>query len=55
MIITENGEPKNKKLHELICKKVDTVIRINQSKYEKEFTIDKFEGRLVGILTKIIT
>ena len=48
LFVTENGNPRNKKLHELTIQKADTVISINHSKYEHEFNLEKHPTYILG-------
>ena len=48
LIVTENGNPRNKELHELTIQKADTVISINHSKYEHEFNLEKHPNYILG-------
>ncbi|MBY9013158.1 MAG: hypothetical protein KGD70_12355 [Candidatus Lokiarchaeota archaeon] len=48
VIVTENSETEDRFLHDLIVKKADTVIRINKSKYEKEFVLEKHPCYVLG-------
>ena len=48
VIVTENSETADRFLHNLLVKKADTVIRINKSKYEKEFVLEKHPCYVLG-------
>ena len=48
LVVTENGVKQNNRLHELTCKKADTVISINHSKYEHEFILEKHPNYVLG-------
>ena len=48
VIVTENSETEDRFLRDMIVKKADTVIRINQSKYEKEFVLEKHPSYVLG-------
>ena len=48
IIVTENREPEDRFLHDMLVKKADTVIRINKSKYEKEFVLEKHPCYVLG-------
>ena len=48
VIVTENSETEDRFLHNLLVKKADTVIRINKSKYEKEFVLEKHPRYVLG-------
>ena len=48
VIVTENGESEDRFLHNLLVKKADTVVRINKSKYEKEFVLEKHPSYVLG-------
>jgi hypothetical protein len=49
LIVTENGKHQDKALHDLTVKKADTVIQINQSKYEHEFILEKHPKYVLGV------
>ena len=48
VIATETRKPEDLFLHDLIIDKADTVIRINKSKYEKEFILEKHPKYVLG-------
>ena len=48
VVVTENRETEDRFLHDMIVKKADTVIRINESKYEKEFVLEKHPKYVLG-------
>lgn len=48
LIVTENEENQDKSLHELTVKKANIVIKLNQSKYEEEFILEKHQKYVLG-------
>ena len=48
LIVTENSKHQNDTLHELTVQKANTVIQINQSKYEHEFILEKHPKYVLG-------
>jgi DNA repair protein RadA len=47
LIVTEKHQ--DKRLHDLTVAKADTVIQINQSKYEHEFILEKHKNYVLGV------
>ena len=47
VIVTEKHQ--DKRLHDLTVQKADTVIQINQSKYEHEFILEKHPKHVLGV------
>ena len=48
LIVTENSKHQDDTLHELTVQKANTVIQINQSKYEHEFILEKHPKYVLG-------
>jgi hypothetical protein len=48
LIVTENEENQDKSLHDLTVQKANIVIKINESRYEHEFILEKHQKYVLG-------